>query len=310
MRPISPGVNRTGIAASPGLAAALVQATSETVPSSSGDAEAMAAVRLEYSRHAEPAGSMPLRSSFKDAVRATGKAQGKSQDKRAQREDKRAQREGKRAQREVEKSAILADKLGERLAFERSGVRLYDALLSKLDAFGTWPGGPSRGDLEQIRAAEREHFLLLRQCMVELGSDPTAVTPSANAHAVMAQGLPALLADPRSDLHQGLEAILVAELVDNDGWETLIDLARAFRRDEMALEFDAVLAEEREHLRRVRRWIAAGLLRESTTHNASNGHRTARRQATTPARSANHKKRHRPSAHKPSAHKKRAHTHH
>jgi hypothetical protein len=44
----------------------------------------------------------------------------------------------------------LIDRLGARLAFERSGVRLYEALLSKLDASGIFDGGPSREDIERI----------------------------------------------------------------------------------------------------------------------------------------------------------------
>ena len=36
------------------------------------------------------------------------------------------------------------DKLGERLAFERTGVRLYEALISKHEALGSFAGGPDR----------------------------------------------------------------------------------------------------------------------------------------------------------------------
>jgi hypothetical protein len=49
-----------------------------------------------------------------------------------------------------EKPTLLLDKLGERLAFERSGTRLYEALVSKHDAFGSFSGGPSREDLEHV----------------------------------------------------------------------------------------------------------------------------------------------------------------
>ena len=56
---------------------------------------------------------------------------------------------------------LFLDKLGERLAFERSGTRLYEALVSKHDAFGSFAGGPSKGDLEAILQEEYRHFTML-----------------------------------------------------------------------------------------------------------------------------------------------------
>ena len=120
---------------------------------------------------------------------------------------------------------LLLDKLGERIAFERAGTRLYDALLSKHDAGRTFRGAPSRAELQHIRDQEHEHFLMLVDAMERLGGDPTAVTPSADVQATASKGLPAVLADPRTDLLQCLEAILVAELVDNDCWTALMELA-------------------------------------------------------------------------------------
>jgi rubrerythrin len=194
----------------------------------------MASVRIAYSRNGEPVGSIPP----PDPEAAPSKA--------------------------LAGAPIFLDKLGERLAFERSGVRLYDALLSKFDAFGTWKNGPARADLEEIRKDEFAHFMMLRQAMVDLGGDPTAVTPSADVHGVASQGLVAVLADPRTTLGQSLEAILVAELVDNDCWENLSDLATALGKEELAEKFQDALTEEREHLRRVRSWLGAALNQTAT----------------------------------------------
>jgi rubrerythrin len=223
-------LNRTGVTLSPELARALIEAARATPPSSDGDAEAIAAVRIEYSKAGQPTGSMPPELG---AVRA---------------------RNG--AQRGI---PVFLDKLGERLAFERSGVRLYDALLSKFDAFGTWKGGPSRGDLEEIRSEELEHFTMLAKTMAQVGGDPTAVTPSANLQAVASKGLPAVLVDPRTNLRESLEAVLVAELVDNDCWENLSDLALAMGEEELANAFRHALDHERDHLRRVRGWLGIAL---------------------------------------------------
>lgn len=223
-------LNRTGVTLSPELARALIEAARATPPSSDGDAEAIAAVRIEYSKAGQPTGSMPPELG---AVRA---------------------RNG--TQRGI---PVFLDKLGERLAFERSGVRLYDALLSKFDAFGTWKGGPSRGDLEEIRSEELEHFTMLAKTMAQVGGDPTAVTPSANLQAVASKGLPAVLVDPRTNLRESLEAVLVAELVDNDCWQNLSDLALAMGEEELANAFRHALDHERDHLRRVRAWLGIAL---------------------------------------------------
>jgi rubrerythrin len=158
---------------------------------------------------------------------------------------------------------LFTDKLAERLAFERASMRLYEALLTKFDDFGgSWPAGPDRGDLERARDQERRHFLMLQQTLEQLGSDPAYATSSADLHLVAAMGLPRVLADPRTSVRQGVEALLIAELVDNDCWESLIDLARTLGHEEAATDFEAALKDEREHLRRVRGWLAAGLTAE------------------------------------------------
>jgi hypothetical protein len=105
---------------------------------------------------------------------------------------------------------------------------------------------------------------MLREVMMTMGGDPTAVTPSADIHGVASKGLCAVLADPRTTLRESLEAILVAELVDNDCWENLSDLARAIGEEKLARTFEGALEEERDHLRRVRSWIGAALSQAAT----------------------------------------------
>jgi hypothetical protein len=235
----STGMNRTGIATSPQAAADLLAATETAVPSRRGDATGMAELRVEYARAGEPPGSMPPPATMKGMAKAALKLlQGKS-------------------------APVLLDKLGERLAFERSGTRLYEALLSKYDAYGSWPDGPSRDDLAHIHDEERQHFLMLKEAIEALGGDPTAVTPSANVHAVASEGLPAVLADPRTNLQQCMEVILIAELVDNDCWENLVDLATAVGVQSLADSAKVALEQEREHLEKIRRWVGAGLSRQA-----------------------------------------------
>lgn len=97
---------------------------------------------------------------------------------------------------------------------------------------------------------------------MQLGADPTAMTPSADLVAVVSQGLPKALSDPRVNLRQSLEALLVAELADNAGWELLMELARGLGQDDLVARFQGALDVEAEHLRWVTKWVAAGAMGE------------------------------------------------
>ena len=65
--------------------------------------------------------------------------------------------------------------------------------------------------------------------------------------------------DPRTTLQQGLEAVLLAELADNDCWTNLITLANAIGSEELGKKFGRCLEHEEEHLRKVRGWISAAI---------------------------------------------------
>lgn len=66
--------------------------------------------------------------------------------------------------------------IGERLAFERTGVRLYGAMVAKATSA---PGAnPALVDtFRQIQVEELEHMDLVREVIATLGADPTAMTP-------------------------------------------------------------------------------------------------------------------------------------
>ena len=219
--PTTPGDNHTGIALNPQAAKEMLEGTAEFGPTSSGDAELLAQNRIRVAKESEPAGTMPPSPGV-----------------------------------DVELLPLL-DKLGARLAFERTGVRLYDALISKLDAYGTFPGGPSREDLVHIRDEELHHFQLVQTLILGMGGDPTAVTPCANLQATASRGICDVLVDPRTTLIECLDAILVAELADHASWEMLVSTAQLANKPNLVTSLRDGERTEAEHLVKVRGWLAA-----------------------------------------------------
>jgi rubrerythrin len=179
-----------------------------------GDERDLAKLRLEYAKDAEPVGTLP-----------------------------EPQQSG------VE--AVLMDKLGERLAFERAGVRLYDALMVKCSEDSS---KAMLKDLRHIREEEAVHFALIGAAIQALGGDPTAQTPSADVTGVEGAGLMQVLNDPKTTLAQALHAILVAEMIDNAAWDELIELTGQAGNDDLVARFTQARDEEQEHLEKVQGW--------------------------------------------------------
>jgi rubrerythrin len=226
------GMNRTGIGTSPKLSKDMVEGTSEFLPRAAADERELAIARAGYAREAEPIGSVPPPLTGKGVVKTAGTAL------------------------KGESPTQFIDKLGERLAFERTGTRLYQALLSKFDALGGFDSGPTREELELILMQEYQHFQMLDKALTRLGADPTVMTPSADLQATLSKGILEVMVDPRTSVAQCLEAALVAELADNDCWHALSELAREAGEDGLQTACAVAVQEEAEHLVKVRRWIA------------------------------------------------------
>jgi tRNA isopentenyl-2-thiomethyl-A-37 hydroxylase MiaE len=164
--------------------------------------------------------------------------------------------------------AVFLDKLGERIAFERTGTRLYDALITKYLALqndtGSAPlGEPALQKLHEMRTEELAHFHLLSDAMQSLGGDPTAQTPCADVTAAASMGLMQAMTDPRTTFAQCLNTILTAELTDNAGWELLSELATKVGQKELAKQFTEALETEAEHLMNVRSWLETLVMEEA-----------------------------------------------
>lgn len=221
------GLNRTGIHMSPQDSRAM-QNFDGAQPDARFDDPAIADLRSEYILRADLLGSVPL------PVTAKGKTSSKVG---------------------IASAHMLLDKLGERLAFERTGTRLYDALITKCEAM--LDGAiisMTIEDLQEIRDDETHHFLMLAEAIESLGGDATAQTPGADLVGVESIGLVQVLTDPRTTIAQSLHAILTAELADSVGWETLIMLADEQQQQDMVNRFSIALDEERAHLVMVQCW--------------------------------------------------------
>ena len=235
---IHTGMNRTGVQMSPFDSAALTKDIEDMMPvGAAGDESQIARVRTAYISDADKLGSMPPPGTMKGMVSTSAAAI-----------------TGKEPQ-------LLLDKLGERLAFERTGTRLYDALIDKVQAIeqagvATLP----LDKLNEIRAQEAWHFAMVADAIRQLGGDATVQTPCADLAGVESQGLLQAVTDPRTSVTQALHAVLIAELADNNGWEMLIALAREQGEEAMAIDFELALMHERDHLLHAQRWQEEAIL--------------------------------------------------
>jgi ferritin-like protein len=242
-KPTDIGTNRTGAKTSPidsrRTIAGAKKGSAETGIESPGDSTRLEAERVFWSASAEPVGTVPVPATLRGVASTVIEvAQG-------------------------HKPTVFIDKLGGRLAFERTGTRLYEAVIAKLVAADVHEGGPTRSELEVIRDDELRHAALLIEALEKLGADPTAMTPCADLVGVTGLGLIQVVTDPRTTLSQALEALLIAELTDVDAWAMLVDLATGLGHDDLAERFRAAELEEETHLARVRAWVALTTLGQS-----------------------------------------------
>lgn len=239
------GPNKTGIATAEENTQKMLEANTRWAPEGGPDDSLSDKDRQIYIIEAESIGSIPPPSTIQGILKSgINKVMG-------------------------ERPEMLMDKIGERIAFERGGTRLYDALIRKyevveeLGAIADLPQVPGSGEedaldtLMRIRDEEHEHFLMLAEVMESLGGDPTAQTPCADVISTASIGLIQVVTDPRTTFAQCLTAVLTAELTDNAGWELLISLADNAGEDEIAERFRTALVEEEQHLLTIRAWVTA-----------------------------------------------------
>ena len=222
--------NRTGQKTSPALSKEM-NAAVQIAPAEVADASPINDVRVQYISEADPLGSVPAATRMKGAAK------------------------GAPILAEAEGPQAFVDKLAERLAYERGGTRLYDAVIAKFTVYAGELKDVSLQDIVEIRDDEAKHAELLRDCLEQVGADPTAQTPSADLVGIATTGFLQAASDPRTTLAQTLQVTLAAELVDGASWQLLISMAEAVGQKDMADQFRGALDRENEHLDKVRTWL-------------------------------------------------------
>jgi bacterioferritin (cytochrome b1) len=236
---VSVGMNRTGLDMAPRSRETLVAFSQEQADRASHDPSGIDELRKTVALESDRVGTVPVPARLKGmASTVVDKLKGSNPE-------------------------VLIDKLGERLAFERTGVRQYEALIVKVGAANSGPM-VDIGALQEIRDDELSHFQLLATSLQQIGADPTAMTPCADVTGVQALGHLQVLTDPRTTVSQALSSILQIELADNAGWELLIELAQAAGREDMVQSFTAAMATEAHHLQLVQGWMRQAVLEEAT----------------------------------------------
>lgn len=226
------GMNRTGIDMSPIHSKKMMQ-VEEDIPLTTNGSSTTDLIEDYFHENADPLGSVPLPSTLKGLAKTSLKmATGHHPE-------------------------VFINKLGERLAYERAGVRIYQQLIAKCLHAPADLSPDLQLPIDRMREfcqQEEEHFDLLSDCLKKLGADPTAQTPDADASGVGASGLMKVITDPRTSISQCLQAMLAIELTDNAAWELLVKLAEDLGMKDMAEQFQNALRQEDIHLQEVRDW--------------------------------------------------------
>jgi bacterioferritin (cytochrome b1) len=147
--------------------------------------------------------------------------------------------------------AKVIDVLNERLAFERAGVKLYDRVLEVARAAGDENVARMLPELEQHRNEEKEHEEWLEEQIRALGGDAHARTERSELITRESKGIEEVVMTD-AQLPHLLHALLAAELVDNAGWDLLVQLADEAGDRKTKREFKKRLHEEEDHLLFVR----------------------------------------------------------
>jgi bacterioferritin (cytochrome b1) len=158
--------------------------------------------------------------------------------------------------------AKVVDVLSERLTFERAGVKLYDHIIEKMRQSNERPIAKMLDQMVEHRDQEKEHEEWLEEQIRGLGGDADGKTEKALLVERESKGIEEVILGHDATLPQMFHALMAAELVDNAGWDLLVELADEADDRPAKKAFKKRLHEEEEHLLFVRRALEKFAMRE------------------------------------------------
>ena len=142
----------------------------------------------------------------------------------------------------------VIDLLTERLAFERTAVKLYDSIVLKLGRRTDPEIARLMPQLKEHHDQEREHEAWLEVEIRVFGGDTHAETDLSRLIEIESEGFEKVVHCGDGEPVHLLHALLSVELVDTSGWQLLLELADAAEDDDARRGFRQRLHEEEDHL--------------------------------------------------------------
>ncbi len=148
----------------------------------------------------------------------------------------------------------VIDLLTERLAFERSGVKLYDRIIGVMRSSPSEEVRDMLDQMQEHRDQEKEHEEWLEECIRSLGGNAHGETDLSRLVTEESKGIEEVVMRD-AELPHLFHALLAAELVDNAGWDLLVEVADEAGDRDAKKEFKKRLHEEEDHLLFVRKAV-------------------------------------------------------
>jgi bacterioferritin (cytochrome b1) len=149
----------------------------------------------------------------------------------------------------------VIDLLSERLTFERASVKLYDAIIAKMQRSNDDNVMRMYDEMKRNRDEEKEHEEWLEEQIRALGGDTRAQTEMSRLAHIETEGIERVVLDGDNVVAHLFHALLSAELSDNAGWDLLVQIADDVGDREAKRAFKKRLHQEEDHLIFVRRAV-------------------------------------------------------
>jgi bacterioferritin (cytochrome b1) len=149
----------------------------------------------------------------------------------------------------------VLDMLIARMKFERAGVKLYDAVIDKIERSADTRYRVLLDQLRKNRNDEQEHAQWLEAQIRALGGSPERATDLSELEELESKGIQSVILDGHDRILHNLHALLTAEQADNAGWDLLVQLAADAGDSTAKAAFNQRLLEEAKHVAYLREAI-------------------------------------------------------